>query len=445
MKLLPTFLALLGAAAFVAPAAALTPVAPSPVRLTAELDRPVLGADRPETVILKVGLYGERGAQTERLPVNLALVIDKSGSMDGDKIERAREAALHAVRMLASDDLVSLVAYDNGVHTLVPARRVGDGRALESAIREITAEGGTNLHGGVSAGAAELRRGLEERRVHRVLLLSDGQANVGPSSPEALGRLGTELAARGITVSTIGLGLDYNEDLMTRLARRGEGNTYFVERSADLRRVFERELGDILSLVARRAVVEITLPEGARAVRIVGREGRVDDRRVVVELGNIAAEQEKFALVEIAVMAGTAEASRELANVSVNYEYAADGGVRTQDARAAARFSDRDEEVVAAVNKPVQVAYAENRLAEAKDEAIALADQGDNTGASAKLRQVSLELGSFGDRYKNAAVSIVAAPAAASALEIEREGLDNAGRKRLRTDAEQTRSQQISK
>src|SRR5690606_2648360 len=132
----------------------------------------------------------------------------------------------------------ALIAYDSEVVTLASARLVGDGRALRAAIRHIEASGGTNLHGGVVAGAAELRRYLEYNYLHRVILLSDGQANVGPSSPGELGLLGERLRRQGISVTTIGLGLDYNEDLMTRLARRSDGNTYFVADSAALPGIF---------------------------------------------------------------------------------------------------------------------------------------------------------------------------------------------------------------
>src|SRR5205085_8842601 len=131
-------------------------------------------------------------------------------------------------------------------------RRVGDGRRLEEAICSIEAGGNTALHGGVSRGAAEIRRHLDDGHyVNRIILLSDGLANVGPSTPEELGRLGTSLMKEGISVTTIGLGLGFNEDLMTRLAQRSDGNTYFVESSADLPRIFAAELGDVLNVVAR--------------------------------------------------------------------------------------------------------------------------------------------------------------------------------------------------
>jgi Ca-activated chloride channel family protein len=413
------------------------------VGLKIEVDRAVLPSDSRETAIVKVSLRGCQPLKTtRRAPVNLALVIDKSGSMSGDRIERAREAALEAVRRLGPDDLVSLVAFDNGVRTLIPARRVGDGAAVSEAIETITANGGTNLYGGVVAGAEALRRHIEDGYTHRVILLSDGQANVGPQTPEALGSLGAQLVREGISVSTIGLGLDFNEDLMTRLARRSDGNTYFVENSRDLGRIFGEELGDVLSIVARRVVIEVTFPEGVRPVRLVGREGRIENRRAFIELNQLYGSQEKFALVEVEIDAAKPRTTREVARAEVRYENAVDARPATRTARAEVSFSEARVEVVSSANHQVQADYAANRIAEAKDEVVALVDAGRRDEAATRLREVGSSLEKMGREYSNSAVVAAAAPAAPAAAKVEAEGLSSADRKEYRAKAQQTYSQQ---
>jgi Ca-activated chloride channel family protein len=413
------------------------------VGLKIEIDRSVLPAGSRETAIVKVSLRGCLPPKaTRRAPVNLALVIDKSGSMSGERIERAREAALEAVRRLGPDDLVSVVAFDNGVRTLIPARRVGDGSAVSEAIETITANGGTNLYGGVVAGAEALRRHIEDGYTHRVILLSDGQANVGPQTPEALGSLGAQLVREGISVSTIGLGLDFNEDLMTRLARRSDGNTYFVENSRDLGRIFGEELGDVLSVVARRVVIEVTFPEGVRPVRLVGREGRIENRRAFVELNQLYGSQEKFALVEVEIDAAKPRTSREVARAEVRYENASDARPASQSARAEVSFSEARAEVVSSANHQVQADYAANRIAEAKDEVVALVDAGRRDEAASRLREVGSSLEKMGREYSNSAVVAAAAPAAPAAARVEAEGLSSADRKDYRAKAQQTYNQQ---
>jgi Ca-activated chloride channel family protein len=414
-----------------------------PVTVRVELDRPVLPAESTETAIVKVSLGGCRPSEARRAPVNLALVIDKSGSMGGEKIVRAREAALEAVRRLSADDLVSLIVYDDGVSVLVPSCRVGDGIAISHVIRGITAGGSTSLHGGVVAGAAELRKHIEDGYTHRVLLLSDGQANVGPQTPEALGSLGAQLVREGISVTTVGLGLDFNEDLMTRLARRSDGNTYFVAESGDLARVFNEELGDVLSIVARRVIIEVDFPEGTRPVRLVGREGRVEGNRVVVELNQLYGGQEKFALIEVSVDPARKNSSREIARASVRYEDAETAKSARREARVAAHFSAEQKQVVAAANQTVQADYATNRLAETKDEVVALVDAGRRDEAAARLREVGSSLEVLGRAYGNAAVLAAAAPAAPAVAEkLKQEGLSNEERKSYRAEAAQTYNQQ---
>jgi Ca-activated chloride channel homolog len=413
------------------------------VGLKIEIDRAVLPADSRETAIVKVSLRGVQPPRTiRRAPVNLALVIDKSGSMSGDRIERAREAALEAVRRLGPDDLVSVVAFDNGVRTLIQSRRVGDGSAISEAIETITANGGTNLYGGVVAGAEALRRHIEDGYTHRVILLSDGQANVGPQTPEALGSLGAQLVREGISVSTIGLGLDFNEDLMTRLARRSDGNTYFVENSRDLGRIFGEELGDVLSIVARRVVIEVTFPEGVRPVRLVGREGRIENRRAFIELNQLYGSQEKFALVEVEIDAAKPRTTREVARAEVRYENASDARPASQSARAEVSFSEARAEVVSSANHQVQADYAANRIAEAKDEVVVLVDAGRRDEAAARLREVGDSLNKIGRDYSNSAVLAAAAPAAPAAAKVEAEGLSSADRKEYRAKAQQTYNQQ---
>ena len=445
MKTFPLFAplaaALVGAAALFSESSAA-----EPVRLCLDVDRVVLPADSIERAVIKIGLDCLRLPRREsRPPVNLALVIDRSGSMGGDKIAKAREAALSAVRSLGPDDIISIIAYDTEVETLVPAQRVGRARGMEAAICRIEARGNTALHGGVAAGANELRKHIEDNRgVNRVILLSDGLANVGPSSPDELGRLGYSLMKEGISVSTIGLGLGYNEDLMARLALRSDGNTYFVENSADLSRIFAIELGDVLNVIARRVVIEIEFPEGVRPMHFVGRDGVIRGQRAEITLSQLYGGQEKFALVEVEVSPAKSGSECELARASVRYEDAANGRTTTLTAQRKVQFSSDRKVVISSADHRVQADYAANVLAVAKDQAIELVDKGRKDEASALIMKRTAELKTIGDVYSNTSVLTVAAAAAPEAERIKREGLDNAQRKSYRAESQQVRAQQSS-
>ncbi len=248
----------------------------SQVKLDVSLGNPTLIAGRKQTTYLKVGLTGfEMSGKAKRTPANIALVIDRSGSMQGEKIQQAKEAARMAVDRLNGDDIVSVIVYDDTVNVLVPATKASDRSTILAGIERIKAGGSTALFAGVSKGAAEVRKFLSRERVNRIILLSDGLANVGPDTPGALGDLGSSLSKEGISVTTLGLGLGYNEDLMMQLAQRSDGNHAFVEHPRDLVKIFNYEFGDVLSVVAQEVLVTIECGEGIRPVKVLGRRADI--------------------------------------------------------------------------------------------------------------------------------------------------------------------------
>ncbi len=242
------------------------------VAVDVSMAQPVMAAgEKPQTTTLKVGLTGfelPRGGDG-RPPVNVAIVLDKSGSMSEPKLAHAKDAAKMAIQRLGSQDIVSIIAYDHNVEVLVPATKVSDRKSMLAAIDRIAIGGNTALFAGVAKGADEVRKFRQRELVNRIILLSDGQANVGPKSPGALGNLGASLAKEGIAVTTIGLGSGYNEDLMFALADKSDGNHTFAESPSQLATAFDAEFGDILTVAAQELTGEDQLrsrnPPGARA------------------------------------------------------------------------------------------------------------------------------------------------------------------------------------
>lgn len=347
------------------------------VKLKIGLGTPYLLAGKKHKAYLKVGLKGfkfrKRG---KRSSVNVSIVIDKSSSMSGQKIKKAREAAKLAVRMLGPDDIVSIVTYSHVVHVLVPATKARAKREIIYAINRIRAGGTTALFAGVSRGAAEVKKFLDKKRVNRVILLSDGQANVGPSSPAALGSLGRSLIKQGISVTTIGLGSGYNEDLMARLARKSDGNHYFAEKASELVRFFKGEFGAAFSVVAQNININIECLDGIRPIRVLGREADIDGRKVRTMLGQLASDQEKFVLLEVEVPASLAGRSQPLAQVGVSYSNLATQTTDGLNGLATVQFTSSKKEVENNRNSDVMTAVVE-LIATANNElAIKLRDQG---------------------------------------------------------------------
>lgn len=411
-----------------------------------ELDRGVLPANMTRSAILKVTLDAPPPpVHYDRQPANLSIVLDRSGSMNGAKLAKAKEAAITALRQLAGEDIFSLVAYNHLVQTIVPARSAHYMEAIEAQIRNIRAGGNTALFGGVSQGAAEVRKYMGGDFVHRVILLSDGLANVGPNTPEDLGRLGAALIKERISVTTVGVGTDYNEDLMTRLSHNSDGNTYFVESSADLPRIFAAELGDVLNVVAQEIQIMIHLADNVRPLRVIGRDGRIRGNTVEFNLNQLYGNQEKYALVEVEIAGGRDGESREIAQVETRYH---NPFTRRQDVssdRLLARFASNREQVEKSVNVKVKRDYELNLNAAAQEEAINLSDEGRTKDAVGKLRESAQRLKATGKKLKAPALLKKAEEMEVQAGSIEAKGMDKRTRKVLRTESFQMKQQQISK
>ena len=354
------------------------------IQLDVDLDTPVMLAGEEgafQRVYLRVALTGFELDEDQRTPVNVAIVLDRSGSMQGAKLEAAKQAAIMAIGRLRGEDIVSVITYASTVDVLIPATRLSDKEDIYRALRRITAGDTTALFAGVSKGSRELRKFLDEQRVNRLILLSDGLANVGPSSPGELAELGTSLAADGIAVTTIGLGLDYHEQLMTRLAVASDGNHFFAEAAGDLERVYNIELGEVLSVIAQDVDIDVIFAPTVRPVRFLGREAKLEDRRVSGRrasgrLNQLYSRQTKYFLVEIEIPTGRPRQELSVASVRASYSNMVTNTREQLSGDASVRFTDSVDEVEAARNPRAMASVARQIGAERNRYAMRLRDEG---------------------------------------------------------------------
>ena len=211
----------------------------------------------------------EEPAKQGRRPVNVALVLDRSGSMGGEKIRLAREAVSLALRTLRATDRFSLVVYDDRVDVVVestPATAEAVRNVLDRLDR-IDARGSTDLGGGWLKGCEQVAAatGAGAESITRCLLVTDGLANVGITDPGELAHHAGELRARGVATSTFGIGADFDENLLRAMADAGGGHFYFIERAVQIPDCLTGELGEALEVVARDAMLRVELPAGVAA------------------------------------------------------------------------------------------------------------------------------------------------------------------------------------
>lgn len=365
------------------------------LRLKIEPDRTVLVKGSPQEVVVKIDLAAiAQKKKTKRTPLNLAVVLDHSGSMAGAKLEKARQAAMELVDQLAADDVFSFVIYNSRAEVIVPAQRVEDKEALKARIAKISANGGTALHAGVTTGAEQLAEHLSSKRINRVILLSDGLANVGPKSTGELRTLGNELAGRNITVTTIGVGEDYNEDLMAGLAEASDANYYYVKDTETLPAIFAKELGELLAVAAREVRIEIICPKGVKPIGFIGRAEQFENQKAVVTLSSFTPGQSRHLFLRCLVN----EPEPEIVRVTVSYtDELAGGANRSASDVVKIRFTENKAVAAKSVNSAVASQKELVVTAVVKDAAMAAADAGNYKEASVTLtRQVSALNAAYG-------------------------------------------------
>ena len=235
-----------------------------------------------------------------RRPINLALVFDRSGSMAEDaKIGYLRQAGHLVADNLTPQDQLAMIAYNHEVQTLVPMHPVVNREYLHHRIDELHAEGQTNLSGGLLEGCAAVRKRINEPGLHHVILLTDGLANRGIWQPDALVQLVRRCTADGITVTTFGVGTEYNETLLGRMAQAGGGRYVYVAKPEEIPAAFKQELGTLLAVVAQNAKLKMKLPVGVEVKQIFGWEEPQKPGQLEMRLGDLTSGEERVVLVKL--------------------------------------------------------------------------------------------------------------------------------------------------
>ncbi len=281
--------------------------------------RVVVGADGETYVGLWIDAPTvQTGAQ--RLPLDVALVVDTSGSMSGAKINSARLAAASFIDNLAQGDIVSLYSFSDGVQELSPPVVVDDATraALLARVQRLYASGGTNLWGGLQAGQAATAMAPASHPVRRVVVISDGRANVGPSSAGEFGDLAAGSTENGTQITAIGVGLDYDENTLGALAVRSAGRLYHLEQPEQMAIILQDELQMLSRTVATNAVIEFVPAEGV--VVEPTDQLRVDRSGVGIRIpvGSLYSAQHREVLLRARV-AGANTGTRDIGNARLVY------------------------------------------------------------------------------------------------------------------------------
>ncbi|MFK7991018.1 MAG: VWA domain-containing protein [Sandaracinaceae bacterium] len=353
------------------------------VGLHAELERSRL-LNGGETVHMQIALMARQGEAPPRPRMDIRLVLDRSGSMQGEKWTQAIQAAHQLVDRLRPRDTFGLISYSDEASLDFAPARVGDGRSAHAAINRLEAGGGTNIDSALQMAAAHAprRRGMSDVLLN--VLVSDGVATLGRTDPDSLGRMArSSFDASGVLTTSVGLGTDFDEDTMLAIAREGSGSYHFVRRAADISDILTDELEERAQAVAQALRLRVELAEGVVATRVYGstvldaqqeaavrRTEIATDRRLAAELG-IAQDRQNdedrglrihvptfrrgdqhVVLMELRVPPGTR--AGQIAHVTLDYKDLLSNRNRTAEVDVDAERTRDRQAAIASTRRPVK-------------------------------------------------------------------------------------------
>ncbi len=345
------------------------------IEILAEKEKLIEGITQNVDVLIRITPPENTEAAT-RSKLNLGIALDRSGSMQGAKMKEARDAAKFCVDHLQSTDRFSAVIFDDQVDVLFTNQFVTDRAILHRGIDRIDARNSTALHEGWVKAGIEVSEQLDPTAINRVLLITDGQANVGETNIDRIVSQARELSDKGISTTTIGIGRDFNEDLLIPMAEAGGGNGWHVQEPEDMVKIFETELQGLSRQFAHAVRLRINTAEGVRVTDLIN-DFELSDGSYI--LPNLLSGSPLEIVVRLEVQPSAA--GKELFSVGLGYIQQSDKESVIVEGSFSPEIADAD--TVDTLDRDPDVARSLQMLlnARARREAMEKLDEGDRDGA----------------------------------------------------------------
>jgi Ca-activated chloride channel homolog len=395
-----------------------------------DFEQSILPANLPSEINLLLR-FGVDQPQSRRRNLNLSLVIDRSGSMAGSPLHHALRAAESVVDQLEPEDTLSVVVYDDAVDVPVPPQSVQNKAELKAAIAQVWAGGITNLSGGWLKGCEFVKQNLDPQKINRVLLLTDGHANMGIQDPRILTATAGQKAEEGVSTTTLGFAQGFNEDLLIGMARAAAGNFYFIQSVDDATQVFGIELDSLRAVVGQNLTVTLELAPGVQLLDTLSlAQVKTIDGKTMITLGDIYESEDKLLGLRLALpAAGIGQ------QPVIKVHYSADviqGDVintLTGSSDVTATIGTI-EAAAAAAGSDILMELSHLMIAKAKETALTQAESGQHTQAEETLRSLIASLTNKG-LNENFEIAEEIEQLEYFASRIAQKALGNSGRKEL--------------
>jgi Ca-activated chloride channel family protein len=366
-----------------------------PLQLQAAFDNITIYSEQPAPHYLEILVTASTETDTmrKRLPLNLALVIDTSGSMrDENKLNSVKQAAIALVNRLRPEDRLAIISYDTQAKVVLPSSPVQVNQEARWLIQSLRADGGTNLGAGLIEGYHQLREFAGLRTISRVLLLSDGKANVGITSSAELSHMVLQEADAGISLSTFGVGLDFNEDLMAALSESGRGMYYFIDRPESMEAILAKEFNSVEQLVAADIKATITLTPDFLIEQVFANTFEVNGNTVSVRFGDLAAGERRRMQIRFQPRQRGPGAINNAATVQVSYSNPGGGGSGSMSRSIGLTYIRNQQAIAENLNHEITERSAVFEANLARKEAALAVDRGETKHADSILNLVKKKI-----------------------------------------------------
>lgn len=363
------------------------------MRADFSLDYDVLTVEQPQKLYLMARLEsGPVPHDLKRRPLNLSLVIDRSGSMAGEKIDFTRQAAQFLVQNLSLRDRLSIVLYNDKIETLLAPELVQRKDHINQLIQNIKVSGTTNLSGGWLEGCKHVTNHLAHDVLNRVILMTDGLANRGVTEPDKLIPLARQKRGESISTTTMGLGTDFNEDLLMAMADAGGGAFYFIENPEAAPVIFKEELQGLLNLVGQNLVISVDPSEHVTMVnQLNAYPMHSDGRRVNFQLGDVFGDEIKTLILELSIPALKDMGAQQIAVLRFEYDQLLESSVEHHvwEMPVVINIQPGSAEPKKLADPNVAQAVLLLKAAQARGDAVRSADRGEYEAAARMLEEMA--------------------------------------------------------
>jgi Ca-activated chloride channel family protein len=359
-------------------------------------------ADKSSPIVARLLIEARAVERATRPPVNLALVVDTSGSMEGRAIEDARAASKALLSALRPKDRIAVVVFGSTTDVLLPSTLLEDADVarLRARLDAMKALGTTDMTGGLRAGMDEVAKHFTAEGVNRVILLGDGD----PNEAESVKRIAVDAGGRGISITALGLGPDFNETLMGAVAQASGGRFHYVADSTKVAAFFDAEIVRLNRAYAKNAVVQLVPGPGVHVTRVIGQGAS----GLSIPIGDISFGERREIIIKLDAPPHRAGASVELLDAVLRFEDVTAGVTVERRVFYGVHASGQEEEIRAGRDEAVDRAAAKAEAAAATLEAIEAARRGAVAKAQASLKSApnAEHAYQFSDELVNALPSV---------------------------------------